>query len=255
MTEEAGLPEPMGAPFPTHAGLDEFDPWVPTPPRGGMLSFWPWGMAQLSETLEVAALAILMFLAVRAVGQNFIVDGDSMRPTFHDNELVIVNRLAYIEVDLSWLPWMDEEPWSPFGDPQVGDVVVFEFPGDPGRDFIKRVIAREGQTVSIRNGVVFVDGAPLDEPYVPQPCEATGFVQPCGDAWEGDFPEQTVPEGMLFVLGDNRGNSFDSRSWGMLEERAVVGRADLRYWPFDSIGMVDHHHPEQAVTVQLSASP
>lgn len=231
----------LRAPFPTHAGLDEVDPWVPAAPRHPLRVLWPWGLSQLSETLEVVALAILMFLAVRAVGQNFIVDGDSMNPTFENNQLLIVNRLAYTSIDLSWIPGVDNEEWRPFGEPTSGDVVVFMFPGNLERDFIKRIVAGEGQTVSIQSGVVIVDGVPLAEPYLTAP-------------WEGDLPEQTVPEGMLFVLGDNRGNSYDSRSWGMLPEALVIGRADIRYWPFDQIGLVDQHHPEPAVTAELSAT-
>jgi signal peptidase I len=238
-----GLPEPapISVPFPTHAGLDDVDPWIPPPPRHPLHALWPWGLSQLSETLEVVALAIIMFLAVRAVGQNFIVDGESMHPTFENNQLLIVNRLAYLSVDLSWIPGVDEHEWRPFGEPQTGDVVVFIFPGDLSRDFIKRVIAREGQTVAIQRGVVIVDGIPLNEPYLEG--------RP-----EGDLAEQTVPEGMLFVLGDNRGNSFDSRMWGMLPEDLVIGRADIRYWPFNEIGIVQHVHPEPAVSVEMSAT-
>ena len=232
---------PLSAPFPTHAGLDEVDPWVPLPPRHPMRAVWPWGLSQLSETLEVVALAILMFLAVRAVGQNFIVDGESMQPTFENNQLLVVNRLAYLSIDLSWIPGVGTEEWRPFGEPEPGDVIVFMFPGDPERDFIKRIVAREGQTISIQDGTVIVDGVPLDEPYL------TGN-------WNGDYPEQVVPEDMLFVMGDNRGNSFDSRMWGMLPESLVIGRADVRYWPFDQIGFVDHHHAGPAVTAELSAA-
>jgi signal peptidase I len=238
-----GLPDRSfpSAPYPTHAGLDEVDPWVVPPPRHPLSVVWPWGMSQFSETLEVVALAILMFLAVRAVGQNFIVDGESMHPTFENNQLLIVNRLAYLSVDLDWLPGVDGDAWEPFGQPDTGDVIVFAFPGDLSRDFIKRVVATEGQTVAIQNGVVIVDGVPLDEPYL------TG-------GWDGDLPAQTVPEGMLFVMGDNRDNSFDSRSWGPLDESLIVGRADIRYWPFDQIGMVEHYHSGPAVSAELSAT-
>lgn len=228
-------------PFPTHAGLDDSDPWVPAPPRHPLRALWPWGLSQLSETLEVVALAILMFLAVRAVGQNFIVDGESMLPTFENNQLLIVNRLAYVSVDLSWLPGVDDEEWQPFGEPEPGDVVVFHFPGDLERDFIKRIIAREGQTVAIEGGVVIVDGVPLDEPYL----SVRG---------EGDLPQQTIPAGTIFVMGDNRGNSFDSRSWGPLPVDLVIGRADIRYWPFDQISTVKHHQAEPAVTAALTAT-
>ncbi|MDA0353492.1 MAG: signal peptidase I [Chloroflexi bacterium] len=238
--DDAFATQPLRPPFTTHAGLDEVDPWIPAAPRHPMRAVWPWGLSQLSETLEVVALAIIMFLAVRAVGQNFIVEGESMQPTFENNQLLIVNRLAYLSVDLSWLPGVDEDHWRPFGRPDSGDIVVFIYPGDISRDFIKRVIASEGQTVAIQDGVVIVDGVPQNESYL------TG-------SWSGDLPEQVVPDGMLFVMGDNRENSFDSRNWGMLPEDLVIGRADIRYWPFDQIGMVQHPHPESAVTAELSA--
>lgn len=236
------------APFPDHAGLDRDDPWLPPAPPRSAGGAWPWGMAQMSETLEVIALAILMFMAVRAVGQNFIVDGSSMAPTFASNELLIVNRLMYLDVDLSWVPGVESESWRPLGEPRQGDVVVFAFPGDETRDFIKRVIAVPGQTVEARDGVVIVDGMPLSEPYLDQSLDED-------DRWNGSFGPQVVPEGNLFVMGDNRNNSYDSRSWGMLEQRLLVGRADLRYWPFDRIGLMDHHRPEPAVTAELSAAP
>ncbi len=196
----------------------------------------------MSETLEVIALAILMFMAVRAVGQNFIVDGSSMAPTFASNELLIVNRLSYLDLNLTWIPGVDNESWRPFGEPRQGDVVVFAFPGDVTRDFIKRVIAVPGQTVELRDGEVIVDGIPLDEPYLDQ-------------EWNGTIASQVVPAGQLFVLGDNRNNSFDSRSWGMLDQELLVGRADLRYWPFSRIGIVEHHRPDAAVTAELSTAP
>jgi signal peptidase I len=205
---------------------------------------WPWGLSQVSETLEVIALAILIFMAVRAVGQNFIVDGSSMVPTFTNNELLIVNRLAYLDVDLSWAPGVETEHWRPFGEPQQGDVVVFIYPGDPAheRDFIKRVIAVPGQTVEIRDGTVVVDGMPLTEPYLVE-------------VWGGNMEPLVVPESNLFVMGDNRNNSFDSRSWGMLDQGLLIGRADLRYWPFDRIGMVGHDRPDSVTTAGFSAAP
>ena len=238
-----GLPDPslLRAPYPTHAGLDEVDPWVVPTPRHPLRVVWPWGMSQFSETLEVVALAVLMFLAVRAVGQNFIVDGESMHPTFENNQLLIVNRLAYFSVDLSWFPGMDDDTWEPFGQPEAGDVIVFAFPRDLSRDFIKRIVATGGQTVAIQDGVLIVDGVPSAEPYLI-------------DLWDGNLPVQTVPEGMLFVMGDNRGNSFDSRMWGPLGESLIVGRADIRYWPFDQIGLVEHHQANPAVSAELSAT-
>lgn len=226
-------------PFPDHMGLDIEDPWHRPPASGSSGGSWRAMLSQVTGVLEVIALAILMFMAVRAVGQNFIVDGSSMVPTFTNNELLIVNRLAYLDVDLSWVPGVDGEHWRPFGEPQQGDVVVFAYPRDETRDFIKRVIAVPGQTVEIRDGVAIVDGVALAEPYL-------------GEGWTGDLPEQVVPEDSLFVMGDNREHSLDSRAWGMLEQRLLVGRVDLRYWPFDRMGLVDHHRSDLAVTAELT---
>lgn len=196
----------------------------------------------MSETLEVVALALLMFMAVRAVGQNFIVDGRSMEPTFLNAELLIVNRVAYLDADLSWVPGVETEHWRPFGEPEQGDVVVFVSPRDATRDYIKRVVAVPGQTVEIRDGTAIVDGVTLVEPYL-------------GEDWVGDLAPQVVPEGHLFVLGDNRRNSSDSRDWGMLDQQLLIGRVDLRYWPFDRVGLVDHDRPELAETAGVSAAP
>lgn len=228
---------PGGAPFPDHAGLDIDDPWQQHAAGGSWSDVWRRILSQGSAMLEVVALAILMFMAVRAVGQNYIVDGSSMVPTFTNNELLIVNRLAYLDVDFSWVPGVDAEHWQPFGEPRQGDVVVFAYPRDETRDFIKRVIAVPGQTVEIRDGVAIVDGVALTEPYL-------------GEDWEGTLEAQVVPEGSLFVMGDNREHSLDSRAWGMLEQRLLVGRVDLRYWPFDQVGLVDHYRADPAVTRQ-----
>ena len=236
------------APVPTHQGLEDVDPWAYraevavawpareyVPPRRRAWFPWQW----FAEALEVVALALFMFMAVRAVAQNFIVDGGSMEPSFEHGQLLIVNKLAYDSFNLSWLPFSDDEEWTPFGDPQQGDVVVFRFPFDPDRDFIKRIIALPGQTVEVVDGVVFVDGAPLEEPYI-------------FEEMLYDFGPETVPEDEVFVLGDNRNNSYDSHSWGMLEQELIIGRAELRYWPFSEAGRVDHYHsvlaPQEVVS-------
>lgn len=218
----------------THLALAEGDPWeLYSPEQGGgsiLEGLWPWGLRGLAETLEVIGLAILMFLFVRGIAQNFIVDGGSMEPTFSNGEMLIVNKLAYRSFDISWLPWSDNEDWRPFGDPAVGDVVVFRFPLDPTRDFIKRVIAVEGQTVEVHDGIVIVDGIPVEEEYIDDPPRY-------------DFLAQTVPEDHVFVLGDARNNSFDSHQWGMLSREFLIGRAELRYWPLGDAGLVGHEEP------------
>ena len=216
---------PLAPPAPSlssHRGLVDFDPWA-IPRKRGLAA---WGLAGLAETLEVVALALIMFLGVRVVAHNYIVDGASMAPTFQTKELVIVNRLAYREIDLSWLPGGGK--FRPFGEPHPGDVVVFLYQEQPReRDFIKRVIAVPGQTVEVRDGHVYVDGHPLAEPYISAPPTYA-------------MPRTTVPEGAVFVLGDNRNNSFDSHLFGVVEQSRLIGRAELRYWPFDRFWRVDH---------------
>ena len=228
----------------THYGLSEFDPWPhqPSAARSAPRLPLPFGLEPVAETLEVLALALLMFLAVRFVAQNFIVDGQSMEPNFTHGDLLVVNKLAYRSFNISWLPWSDNDDWRPFGEPRAGDVVVFHFPQSPDRDFIKRVVAVPGQTVEVRDGVVFVDGAAVAEPFVDDPARYR-------------FGPEVVPADQLFVLGDNRNNSFDSHSWGMLARDLVVGRAELRYWPLGEAGLVDRYRAEGVPAVGLSEVP
>ena len=228
------------APAPTHQGLEDVDPWANgwqappayprtadydySPPRRRSWVPWQW----MAESLEVVALALFMFMAVRGVAQNFIVDGGSMEPNFHNGELVIVNKLAFKTLDLGVVPLFEGKRWQPFRDPQPGDVVVFEFPQDPTRDFIKRVIAVPGQTVEVREGRVYVDGVVVEEPYLSEPPHYT-------------YGPTSVPPGQLFVLGDNRNNSYDSHSWGMLPDKHLIGRAEFRYWPISAAGRINSH--------------
>lgn len=225
------------------AGHEDVFDQEPPPEAATGSSFWPWGIHGLIETVEVLALALLMFLLVRSVAQNFVVDGGSMEPTFHNGEMLIVNKLAYRNFDLSWLPFTDDDEWRPFGTPEAGDVVVFKFPQDQTRDFIKRVIAIPGQTVEVRGGRVYLDGIQQNEPYLDQ-------------APTYDYGPVTVPEGQIFVLGDNRNNSYDSHSWGLLDQSLLIGRAEFRYWPLGRVGRIDHGglNAEAGVTITQGAS-
>ncbi len=184
------------------------------------------GSADSIGVSQMLALALLVFLGVRLAVQNSVVEGASMTPTFHDGEFVLVNKLAYRTFDVSWVPFLDAEEWTPFGTLSAGDVVVFKSPGDANRDFIKRIVATEGQTVEVRGGRVYIDGVARDEPYLAEP-----------PVYE--YGPVTVPSGELFVLGDNRNSSYDSHSWGPLDATRVIGRADFRYWPFDRLGPID----------------
>jgi signal peptidase I len=167
------------------------------------------GAALLREIIETVLLTAVIYAAVNFTSARFVIEGPSMEPTFHQWQRVLVNRLAY-----------------GFGDPQRGDVVVFNYPLATDRDFIKRVIGLPGETVDIVSGVVLVNGQPLDEPYIKEPPRHDGH-------W-------VVGAEQYFVMGDNRNSSSDSRTWGALDRKFLIGRAVAVYWPPDKIGWVQH---------------
>ncbi len=187
------------------------------------------------DLIETVILALLIFVGVRAMVQNFRVEGSSMEGSLHNGQYILVNKATYFKVDLSFLNFLpffdagDNPVHYIFGGPGRGDVVVFRFPNQPERDFIKRVIGLPGDQVEIKDGLVFVNGHALDEPYeLERPTH--------------DYGPVVVPEGQYFVLGDNRNNSYDSRSWGFVPEDDIVGKAWLSYWPFSEFGMVSDPH-------------
>jgi len=189
----------------------------------------------LREIVETILLALILFLAVRAVVQNFKVDGSSMEPSLHSGQYLLVNKAIYFNLDLSkvkkWLPFLEgvaDENVYLFHAPERGDVVVFRFPKDPSRDFIKRIIAVPGDEVEVRSGRVYVNGARLEEPYIIE-----------GPTYSLD--RITVPEGSYFVLGDNRNNSSDSHVWGVVPRENIVGKAWISYWPMSDWGMVPNY--------------
>ncbi len=191
------------------------------------------GRKLLRDILETALLALLVFLAVRAMLQNYIVEGSSMYPTLDSSQQILVNKLAYAEINLSrlsnFIPLWDAEDGEVrqiFGGPQRGDIIVFRSPQGFGNDLIKRVIGIPGDEVAIVNGQVYINGLLLEEPYITRD-------------WHDTWPSMVVPERHYFVLGDNRNSSQDSRSplVGLVPRELIVGKALLTYWPFDSIGL------------------
>jgi signal peptidase I len=184
------------------------------------------------ELVQTLVLAALIFLMVRGVAQNFRVEGPSMEPGLHNGQYLLVNKAVYFRLDLNtlskYLPFVNAGS-NPsrylFHGPQRGDVIVFRYPRDPSRDFIKRIIGIPGDTVSIDNGVVSVNGTVLHEDYINP--GATTTMEP-----------KVVPVGNYFVMGDNRPNSSDSRSWGFVPEENIIGKAMFSYWPFSDFGGV-----------------
>lgn len=166
-----------------------------------------WAGRLLLDALEVAIITTLVFLLARVFVQNYQVDGPSMTPTLLNSQFILVNKADYY-----------------LHSPQRGDVIVFKYPLDPSRDFVKRVIGVPGDTVSITaDGVVAVNGVRLSEPYT-------------NDLTNLNGPELvTLKAGQYFVLGDNRGDSSDSRVWGPVPLADIIGKAELVYWPVSAV--------------------
>jgi signal peptidase I len=207
------------------------------------------GKSVLREVAETIILTLLIFFVVRAVVQNFKVEGDSMMPTLHTEQYILVNKALYFRYDANFIERLFNKNVPPkmqylFHGPQRGDIVVFQAPREP-KDFIKRVIAVEGETIQVKpdldpNGPpghecggcgVYVNGVKLDEPYIK------------------DNPDYTVestrvPEGYVYVLGDNRNNSSDSHIWQALSIDSIIGTAFVSYWgpgnPEKYIGFLPH---------------
>ncbi len=161
------------------------------------------------DIVETLLLAALLFLGINAISARVRVDGYSMQPTLHDGEFVLVNKLAY-----------------KLGQPHYGDVIVFQFPRNINQEYIKRIIGLPGDHIRIKGGQVIVNEEALNEPYIAAP-----------PTYQSEW---TVPEGSLFVLGDNRNNSSDSHNWGPVPTEYVVGKAIFVYWPLEQWGIIDH---------------
>jgi signal peptidase I len=194
------------------------------------------------ELTQTLVLAVLIFLLVRTVAQNFRVEGPSMEPGLHNGQYLLVNKAVYFKLNLGtlskFIPFLDAEDGETtylFHGPQRGDVIVFRYPKDPDRDFIKRIIGVPGDTVRVESGFVYVNNVALEEDYISEHAgrdlDSLSEVD-CTDA------QGRVPDGYYFVLGDNRPNSSDSRSWGCVPEDNIIGKAMLSYWPLDDLGGV-----------------
>ncbi len=241
-----------------------YDPYGPVPP-GGTAPYRPYGAygsgaaegtlgapparrsvarpagRLLRELAETVILALVIFLLVRAVVQNFQVEGKSMEPSLESGWYLLVDKALYWEVDLNtvhkFLPFVHpgEDPTRYlFRGPKRGDIIVFvapdQVPGSPERDFIKRVIGLPGDTIEVKNCTVYVNGKPLAENYIQ---DVPAYTYPTN----GSGPV-TVPKGQYFVLGDNRNNSSDSHSWGFVPKQNIIGQAWVVYWPFHHMGFV-----------------
>lgn len=164
----------------------------------------------LGSILQTVVFAVILFVVVNMLTARIRVEGDSMEPSLIDGQFVVVNKLAYT-----------------LQDPERGDIVVFHFPLNPDRRFIKRIIGLPGENVRVQDGQVLINGNLLIEPYLAVP-------PAYNDQWEVGLDE-------IFVLGDNRNNSSDSQNWGALAHEDIIGKAILVYWPLDSMGWIPHY--------------
>ena len=178
------------------------------PPEHGKQSF-------ISEILNFALIALVIVLPIRMfIAQPFIVSGASMEATFSSGQYLIIDQLSY---------YLEE--------PLRGDVIVFRYPKDPSKFFIKRIIGIPGDTITIKGNVITLTntehtgGTVLDEPYIRDMAPNTTLTETLGD-------------GEYFVMGDNRNASSDSRMWGVLQRDKIVGRAFLRLYPFTKAGVL-----------------
>ncbi|RSK27009.1 signal peptidase I [Bacillus sp. HMF5848] len=177
-------------------------------------SFWEW--------IKALAIAIILATVIRHfLFAPILVDGQSMYPTLHDGDRMIVNKLSYL-----------------IGEPERFDIVVFHY--NQEQDYIKRVIGLPGDHIEYKDDVLYINGQPYDEQYLNQ--SKAGIIDGLltesfnlEDVTNGEF---TVPEGQLFVMGDNRRHSKDSRHIGTINSSSVVGKTSIIYWPFSRIDIV-----------------
>lgn len=176
----------------------------------------------LAEIVRFALIAVLIVVPIRMfIAQPFIVSGASMAETFHTGEYLIIDQITYY-----------------FEDPKRGEVIIFRYPRDPSKFFIKRVIGLPGETVQIEDRTVTIinethpEGFVLNEPYIQEMPMAAPFIE-------------TLGEREYFVMGDNRSESSDSRTWGVLQEERIVGRAWIRLFPPAEFGVLPGNASQQ----------
>lgn len=165
---------------------------------------WKSRLRPLLDTIEIIAMALVLYFLIDSVVARVRVQKVSMEPTLEPGEVLLVNKLAYKFNDISY-----------------GDIITFHYPIDPDLDYVKRVIGIPGDEVIVEEGLVMVNSKLLNEPYISAPPEYEGV-------WH-------VPDGSLFVLGDNRNPSADSHIWGFVPTDNVIGKAFAVYWPPNKI--------------------
>lgn len=177
---------------------------------------WTESLKLLRDIILIIAVFVLLGVFV---AQPVVVEGTSMLPQLHDGERLLVNKLVYYKIQ--------SVDWGHF---ERGDIVVFWYPKDPDKSYVKRIIGLPGEMVELRNGVVYINGTALAETYLDT--EHNKSLP--------NFQPKKVEDHHYFVMGDNRDNSSDSRYWGLVPEKYIYGKAFFRYWKPSEIGFLKH---------------
>ena len=189
----------------------------------------------IAKELTITILLVVsVFLFITISVQNTVVVGNSMNPTISDTQHIFVNKMVYIRFSRNivrhFMPWVSDSPnpvTYPFHQPRRGEIIVFYPPGGGNVEYIKRVIAVPGDKIGLRRGKVVLNGVTLDEPYVQNSSPTTESRDII-----------TVPVGNVFVMGDNRPHSEDSRVFGPVPQENIIGKAWVTYWPSSEWGFV-----------------
>ena len=217
---------------------------VPSSPRETGPAQVPPKKSLWREYAEALVIAVILALTIRVfLVQAFKIPSGSMIPSLQIGDHILVNKLAYgiqipgeCEFEISLLPvtCYSSDLVVDFGPPERGDVIVFRYPEDEHKDFIKRIIGVPGDTIQIRNKIVYVNGDPFHDAAFTQrvdPGIIDGRINP-----RDNYGPVTVPPHSYFVMGDNRDQSLDSRFWGYVREHKIKGRAFLVYWSWNGQG-------------------
>ena len=187
------------------------------------------------EILEAVLLALVALVVLQGTVRNFKVEGSSMSPTLEGGQYLVVDQVSYFQLDVERMsrivPFWDASETDPkfaFHPPTRGEIIVFRYPEDPSKDFVKRVVGLPGEKVEVRSGIVHIDDIAMREPYLQRTDRSSARAI-------------TLREKEYYVIGDNRRNSNDSRAWGVVPEANIVGKVWLVYWPWDDVHIVDSH--------------
>lgn len=181
----------------------------------------------IREYIEAILIALLLALFIRAyIIQAFKIPSGSMIPTLLIGDHILVNKFIYG----TKIPFSDDR-FLVLKKPEKGDIIVFKYPEDPKKDFIKRVIGTGGDSIESKNKVIYINGKKVIEPYA---YHSDQNIRSGGSDVRDNFGPLVVPPDKIFVMGDNRDKSYDSRYWGFVDIKAVMGEALIIYWSWDS---------------------